>query len=265
MLLLVSPCFSETVVKSNHPWANKRVAYFGDSITDPRNSGSKKKYWGFLQDWLGITPYVYGVSGRTWEDIPRQADKLKADHGDDFDAITVFIGTNDYNQGVRIGEWYNITGDSVVAAHYGKPANGKYLRMKRIPSFDKDTYRGRINIAMRKLKTMFPDKQIVLLTPIHRGYFAAGNQNIQPSEEYQNSCGEFFDKYVESVKEAGEIWGVPVIDLYSVSGLYPTIDNNASIYFHTMDTDRLHPSDRGHARLAMTLIYQLGALPCVFK
>ena len=39
-----------------HPWQGKKVAYFGDSITDPRNSGSKKKYWGFLEDWLQITP-----------------------------------------------------------------------------------------------------------------------------------------------------------------------------------------------------------------
>ena len=27
-----------------HPWQGKRVAYLGDSITDPRNSGSKLKY-----------------------------------------------------------------------------------------------------------------------------------------------------------------------------------------------------------------------------
>ena len=40
-----------------HPWQGKRVAYFGDSITDPGNNGSKKKYWGFLQDWLQIEPY----------------------------------------------------------------------------------------------------------------------------------------------------------------------------------------------------------------
>ncbi|MEE1093264.1 MAG: SGNH/GDSL hydrolase family protein, partial [Prevotella sp.] len=70
-----------------HPWQGKRVAYFGDSITDPRNDGSKIKYWGFLEQWLGITPYVYGVSGRQWDDIPRQAGKLKQEHGDDFDAI----------------------------------------------------------------------------------------------------------------------------------------------------------------------------------
>lgn len=82
-----------------HPWKGKRVAYFGDSITDPRNSGSKKKYWGFLEDWLGITPYVYGVSGRQWNDIPRQAQKLQEEHGDSVDAILIFIGTNDYNSG----------------------------------------------------------------------------------------------------------------------------------------------------------------------
>ena len=45
---------------------------FGDAITDPRIKASKVKYWGFLQDWLGITPYVYGVSDRQRNDIPRQ-------------------------------------------------------------------------------------------------------------------------------------------------------------------------------------------------
>lgn len=39
-----------------HPWKGKKVAYFGDSITDPNIKASKVKYWGFLQDWLGITP-----------------------------------------------------------------------------------------------------------------------------------------------------------------------------------------------------------------
>ena len=99
-----------------HPWKGKKVAYFGDSITDPNIKASKVKYWGFLQDWLGITPYVYGVSGRQWNDIPRQADKLQKEHGDDFDAILIFMGTNDYNNGVPIGEWYTETFDSVRVA-----------------------------------------------------------------------------------------------------------------------------------------------------
>lgn len=46
-----------------HPWQGKKVGYIGDSITDPNCRGNKiKKYWDFLQEWLGITPYVYGVS-----------------------------------------------------------------------------------------------------------------------------------------------------------------------------------------------------------
>ncbi len=46
------------------PWQGKRVGYLGDSITDPNCYGDKiKKYWDFLQEWLGITPYVYGISG----------------------------------------------------------------------------------------------------------------------------------------------------------------------------------------------------------
>ena len=30
-----------------HPWKGKKVAYFGDSITDPNIKASKVKYWGF--------------------------------------------------------------------------------------------------------------------------------------------------------------------------------------------------------------------------
>lgn len=101
--LMMVPTAAQTVM--THPWQGKRVAYFGDSITDPRNKASKKKYWGFLEDWLGITPYVYAVSGRQWNDIPRQAGQLHTEHGDSVDAILIFIGTNDYNAGVPIGEW----------------------------------------------------------------------------------------------------------------------------------------------------------------
>ena len=40
VMLLAVPAFSQAMIQ--HPWKGKRVAYFGDSITDPRNSGSKK-------------------------------------------------------------------------------------------------------------------------------------------------------------------------------------------------------------------------------
>ena len=244
-----------------HPWKGKRVAYFGDSITDPRNKGSKTKYWEFLEQWLGITPYVYGVSGRQWNDIPRQTDKLKAEHGDDFDAILIFMGTNDFNKGVPLGEWYTETLDSVRAA-IGKPSE-MVTRRHRHFVMDPNTFRGRINIAMSKLKQMYPTKQIVLMTPIHRAYFSSKDTNVQPDESYENVRGIFFDEYVKAVKEAANVWAVPVIDLNSLSGLFPLYDAGAQLY-HMPDTDRLHPNDMGQQRMAQTIMYQLATLPCVF-
>jgi len=244
-----------------HPWQGKRVAYLGDSITDPRNKASKKKYWGFLQDWLQMTPYVYGVSGRQWNDIPRQAAQLKKEHGQDFDAILIFCGTNDYNNGVPLGEWYEEREAQVMYGH-GKPKQ-LVSRRQRTPIMDVSTYRGRINIALDSLKRTFPTKQIVLLTPIHRSDFHANEKNWQCDESYTNQCGEYLDEYVEAVREAADVWAVPVIDWSAASGLFPLLDEHAQ-YYHNGETDLLHPNDVGHQRLARTLMYQLLTLPCTF-
>lgn len=241
-----------------HPWQGKRVAYFGDSITDPKNDGSMMKYWNYLQEWLQIEPYVYGRSGRQWNDIPRQADMLKAEHGDSVDAILIFIGTNDYNAGIPIGEWFTERIEPVMAGIH----EPKHLveRRHRYPVMSDSTFRGRINLALDKVKRMYPSKQIVLLTPIHRAEFYAGESNWQPREDYANGCGEFIDAYVQSVKEAGNLWAVPVIDMNALSGLYPLMDEQAQ-FFHHPETDRLHPNDVGQARMAQTLMQQLLVLP----
>lgn len=249
-------------IASVHPWQGKRVGYIGDSITDPRNGGGKiRKYWQFLQEWLGITPYVYGVSGRQWNDVERQATLLKQEHGDEVDAILVFMGTNDFNHGVPIGEWFAETTEQVYAAQ-GKPKQLE-TRRKREPVMDDATFRGRINKGMASLKRLFPDKQIVLLTPLHRSSAQFSDKNVQPAECYQNWCGEYIDAYIQAVKEAGNLWGVPVIDLNAVSGLNPMVKEQA-VYFTDPVKDLLHPSTKGQERMAHTLVYQLMALPATF-
>lgn len=273
-LLFVTPAMSQKIPKTavkqskvavqtifQHPWAGKKVAYFGDSITDPNNLPSATLYWGYLQQWLGITPYVYGVSGREWNDIPRQADALHQEHGDDFDAIIIFCGTNDYNNSVPLGEWYEETGDYVVSA-VGRQKQ-EVQRRHRHFSMNPNTFRGRINIALSKLKDMYPTKQVVLMTPIHRAYFNLGDNNIQPDEMYQNGMGLYVDEYVKCIKETQNVWSVPVIDLHGLSGLFPLNDSGAKL-FNKTDVDRLHPNSEGHARLAKTIMYQLLSFPCRF-
>ncbi len=266
---LVLGLFTFLASAQTHPWANARVAFLGDSITDPGSvpeghdwtGKPSMHYWGYLQQTLGIKPYVYGVSGRKWDDVPNQAAQLKKEHGDDFDAITIFLGTNDFIGNVQIGEWYERTLKTTTEAMGYKART--LTAMERKPVMTTTTLKGRINIAISTLKSMFPTKQIVILTPIHRSYSKFGPENIQPEESFPNDLGIYFSEYVEAIKEAGNVWGVPVIDLNSLCGINPMVEEQV-LYFSNSETDRLHPNAKGHQRIGKTLFYQLSALPCVF-
>ena len=263
LVFMQQQCFAQSIDAAgfelipNHPWKGKKVAYIGDSITDPRLKNAKTKWWGFLEDWLGLTSYVYAISGRQWNDAINQANKLKAEHGDDVDAILIFLGTNDFNEGIKIGEWFEENDEEVIAAR-GKRVKQPYMRKHRTPVMTNETFKGRINMALDSIKRMYPEKQIVLLTPIHRARFYANDKNWQPTEDYTNWCGEYVDAYINAVKEAGNIWAVPVIDWNASSGLYP-MHEKQDYFGH--DYDRLHPNENGMKRMAKTLYYQLLTLP----
>ena len=239
-------------------WAGKRVAFLGDSITDANQlRGSNNIYWRQLQDILGLEPLVYGINGHQMIQIPGQADKLLADHGQHVDAILVFAGTNDYNAGVPLGEWYSY--DKQLTDY-----DGEFIETPhRSFIYSEETFRGRINITLRHLKTNFPDKQIILLTPIHRAYAEFGPHNHQPDESHTNKIGIFVDEYINVVKEAANVWAVPVIDLNALCGLYPLLDVQKG-YFRRPPVDCLHPNNAGQLRMAWTLAYQLMAYPASF-
>ncbi len=239
-------------------WEGARVAFLGDSITETRQLDRYNNvYWNYLQDILGIESYVYGISGHQMSQIAGQAEKLEAEHGQAVDAILVMIGTNDYNNNIPLGEWYSYS--RKMTNHDGVEVERTYREL----NYDNSTFRGRANIAMRHLKTHYPDKQIIFLTPLHRGVANFNATNIQPVESYCNGAGSFIEEYVQAVKELGTVWAVPVIDLCSVSGLYPMLDEQAG-YFRNFNIDRLHPNAAGHLRMAYAIAYQLLGYPAVF-
>lgn len=247
----------------NHPWYGKRIAYIGDSVTDPNQGGGQvTHYWQFLADWLHSTPLVYAVSGYEWSHAVGLTDKLHQEVGEDVDAIIVFLGTNDYNNDLPLGCWFTEKPEQVQRGKGGKEFQD--VRMHRSLSMDQSTVRGRINMAMKHLKELYPTKQIILLTPLHRGYAFFGNGNRQPSEDYRNEQGLYIDHYVDAIAEAAHVWAVPVIDIYSLSGLLPTMPSQRQ-YFCDEKNDQLHPNTQGHQRLAKTLLTQLSSLPCTWE
>lgn len=50
------------------------------------------------------------------ERCARQAEQLMKEHGEEVDAIIVLMGTNDFNAGIPIGEWFTETAEQVLAA-----------------------------------------------------------------------------------------------------------------------------------------------------
>lgn len=245
------------VLLKNH-WAGKKVAFLGDSITDAIHVGTTKNYWQFLQDILGIEPLVYGINGSTFPGVFKQAQQLYEERGSDVDCIMVFAGTNDYSGGVQLGEWFTYQPEAV---NY----RGRMMTLrKRSFDFTESTFRGRINIVLQYLKEHFPDQQIIMLTMLHRAFAEFGGDNIQPAECFGNSIGHYLEEYVQAVKEAANIWAVPVIDLNALSGLFPMLDCHSK-YFHDAVTDRLHPAAPGHERMAKALAMQMLTLPATFR
>lgn len=240
----------------NSQWSGTRVAYLGDSMTQKPGDGSSV-YWEYLDTLMGITPFVYGISGHQWTDIYDQAVKLEKERGSDIDAIFIFAGTNDYNNNVPLGQFFAET--TKQTNHDGHLVVRKY----RSRIYTDSTFCGRINKVMSYLKTHYPQQQVIILTPTHRGYAKFSDTNVQPAENFCNGQGLYLEDYVNGLKVAALNWAVPIIDLYSLSGLYPLSDSYTR-YFRDSETDRLHLNSEGNYRLAKTIEYQLLTLPATF-
>jgi len=242
-------------------WEAKKVCFLGDSITDGIGVTKDRTYWSILEKDIGIRAYSYGLNGACFDNLLEQAKAMQAEHREEVDAIFLFAGTNDFYSSVSLGRWYDEVQKNCVLLNNADGQPIEVVRKYREFNFDINTFKGRINIVLSFLKQTYPYTQIVLMTPIHRAFATFGPNNIQQNEMYSNALGHFFDEYVKVIKEAANIWSVEIIDLNSVSGLFPLYDKGAERFFANVETDRLHPSFEGHRRLAQVIEYKMISIP----
>lgn len=258
-LLPLLSLFLVNCTKAQTPsqWSGKNVAYLGDSMTDPKNTSASVKYWNVLESEMGIKPYVFARSGYEWKRLLSKAQEMHDSVGDRINAVIIWCGTNDFNHNVPLGKFFTEKLDSV---NY----NGEMkLRKHRAMEMNDSTFAGSINRVMSFLKENYADRQVIIMTPIHRGYACFSEKNVQPDENYANDLGLYIEDYVQMLRQAADVWAVPLIDMYSLSGIYPNYDSNIR-YISKKDTDRLHPSNEGHRRIARTMETQLMSLPVNF-
>ena len=133
-------------------WRGMHVAVMGDSLTDKFQTSKQRVWWQYLGAWLDWKVHPHAIPGNQWDAIVKQTDNAvkERDRGIEHKAIFVMAGTNDYAGNVPLGEWYEEAEAEV--SWWGKRQPGKVRRHSQ----DGKTFRGRINVAMEKLKRAFP-------------------------------------------------------------------------------------------------------------
>lgn len=212
---------------ANSEWSGKVASFLGDSIT--YGAKTTKIYHQYLKELIGFSACNnYGIDGASITNHSNGICTRYNNVASDSDIIFIFGGTNDFYYNKPLGEWYTLSGTT------------------RTLNKDVSTFRGALAEICDGLITKFPTKQIILMTPIHRDRLRNQQTDLEA-----NASGLYLDDYVECVKEAGKIFGIPVIDLNGESGLYPMNTENANAYFHA--DDKLHPNANGHLKMARVI------------
>lgn len=225
-------------------WQGKHVAFLGDSLT------ADGRYCEFLCDKLGMTYEKYGVSNTGWIHFAQQAIEAysyQLSKGFVYDAVFVFGGVNNYDHGATInGKWFTETSEIITN-------ETTFTSKKRTPIKNgAGSIEGHVNWTLEVLKVCFPNSQIIVMTPTHKGLYVNGAVRSGKDELYSNANGVFLDQIVEKIKEGARLWGCPVIDLFSLNGAYPVLSSYDS-YVRNKENDHLHQSNLGNYRIAMTI------------
>lgn len=208
---------------------NKRFIFLGDSITEGVGTSEESKiYLNLLKEkYTFKSAKNYGVSGTRIAKQYKKSDNPQWDNDfisrmgkmdPDADFVVVFGGTNDFG-----------TGEAPLGTFED-----------RTPY----TFYGACHVLMEELINKYPASTIVFLTPLHRcnedNYKGDGNKpyNFAP-----------LSTYVDIIKEVAKYYALPVLDLFSMSGIQPKVPILQEKYC----PDGLHPNDAGHALIAKRL------------
>lgn len=227
---------SETIDGTSSVWSGKKYISHGDSITwydgNDYPDGTKcKGYQSIMNEQIGFDSYNnQGWSGHSMADGTDNGDGcvtriLGIDHSN-YDLCTIACGTNDFKLNVPLGT-LGVIGDT---------------------SFNRNTFYGAYRTAIEYLLNQKPKLRLVLFTPLQR-------DNSNYDVNYTNSAGHKLIDYVNAIKSVGEMYGLPVCDMYSNSGF-------TKLTLSTYTIDGLHPSNEGFKRMGNYATQFVNSIGC---
>lgn len=204
----------------NNTWEGKKWLAIGDSLTDPAVASEGYPY--IVSKALGLTLTNVGASGK----VMNWFVDLIPDYADDFDLVTVMLGTN--NQGYNCG-----IGSLNDGVDY-TTNNSFYAQTQKVAE-----------VLMAK----YPTAVIAFITPIRRT--GVGEQNNNADGYMINALSLTTEPYAEAVKEVADYYGLPCLDLYH-NGINPKSEWMRQLYF--VNSDGTHPNNKGHAKYIAPVI-----------
>ena len=97
------------------------LCFLGDSITE--GVGTAKRYIDYIAEETGAEVHGYGVNGAQSVDLFAQIGRMQKETDGCFDILFVCIGTNDYNAGVPLGEFFTEAAETVVCGYFDSYVN----------------------------------------------------------------------------------------------------------------------------------------------
>lgn len=249
-----------------HCWQGKKVVFLGDSIaqgyTDKGNVATP--YPKVVADNLGMTLTNYGIGGSTVAQQENYGgafatqEEFEATEKDTSKIYQVITGQGKktYEYDSDTSAWVN----SSVNARTPLSARWSFMRddadlivvQSGTNDFQYDwtpvgtmadrtpyTFYGALHTLFAGLIEKYKGKTIVFLTSLKRA------QTPYTTPESQNSYGKTLSDYRDMMLEVCDYYGVPVIDVFSVSGLNPYLASQADLF----DNAKTHPLQWGHYRL----------------
>ncbi|MDP4152289.1 MAG: SGNH/GDSL hydrolase family protein [Bacillota bacterium] len=196
-------------------WQDCKMNALGDSLTkgDISGKGLQGIPWtGHMKDLTGLYECRnYGINGNKLALEKGMAERY-VEMDNDADVISVFGGMNDFCKGVPLGT---------------------------VSDNDVSTFFGAINVMINGLYKKFPRAEIFFITPPKCKSSFYGWESFTP-----NTSGHILKDYRDAILTAADIYSIPVLDLYSCSGMSCYLDDG------TFRPDGLHFSNAGHERLA---------------
>ena len=215
---------------------NAVVNFLGDSITEGAGASSiENSYTGVIAREFGVKVNNYGIGGsRIARQIHMTQERMDRDYcmrytemDENADAVIVFGGTNDFGHG---------------EAPVGEPSD-------RDPS----TFYGACHYLMRGLLERYCGKPVVIVTPLHRL-----EEDCPQGDGSGRKTGStaLLCEYRRILMEVAEFYALPVLDLWSTSGMQPRVETCRQ----RLMPDGLHPNDEGHAIIARRIAHFLETL-----